>query len=247
MAPVTKVTNKHLLPVYTMNGAVPMIHFPIRTLVSSGIEDILIISSRQHSGQIIEHLGDGSDFGADFSYKVQDLDRVQLGIASALKLAKNFTRDERFAVILGDNFFEETFEEEFRFFNNHAHPRSASVFITQVDDPHRFGVPDFIDATNNTRGIESSSVRIKWVYEKPKQPSSDFAVTGLYLYTKFVYELADKLTPSARGELEITDITNHFASNIRLTHYELGEYWSDMGTPESMRRTQEYLRAPAYG
>ena len=222
MKPATSVTNKHLLPIYSNSGAVPMIFYPIRTLVSSGIREILVVSSREHSGSIIQNLGDGHMFGADFSYKIQDSDRVGLGIASALKLSQGFTGSGRFAVILGDNFYENSFIEEFLLFEKSS--AEAMIFTKKVDDPQRFGVY-----------YEGS------IEEKPKNPKSNMAVTGLYLYTEKVYEIASSLKPSGRGELEISDINNHYCQNNLAEIHEVPGFWSDMGTPPSMIRTQEFL------
>jgi glucose-1-phosphate thymidylyltransferase len=231
MMPCTKVTNKHLLPVYTDKGAVPMIHFPIRTLVGSGIENILIVSSRQHSGDIIEHIGDGYEFGADISYKIQDMNRVQLGIASALKIAQDYTKDEKLAVILGDNFFEEEFPDEFDEFH-YGNKHDAFVFLKQVHDPTRFGIIKW-------KGGQFDNVET--ILEKPTNPPTNFAVTGLYLFTKAVYSIAEDLKPSERGELEIVDIINYCIESGYFGHHHLEGFWSDMGTPDSMRRTQEFL------
>lgn len=221
MKPATSVTNKHLLPIYSASGAVPMIFYPIRTLASSGIKEILIVSSREHSGPIIQNLGDGHKFGVDFTYKVQDLDRG-VGIASALKLSEGFTAKERFAVILGDNFYEDSFPNEFSFFEKSGH--DAMLFLKHVEDPERFGVYH--------EGL---------IEEKPAKPKSDKAVTGLYLYTDDVYKVAAALRPSSRGELEITDINNHYCRTGRAEVRDIPGFWSDMGTPSSMIRTQEFL------
>lgn len=228
MLPGTKVSNKHLLPVYSNEGAVPMIFYPIRTLVQSKIHDILIISSREHCGHIIENLSDGSCFEADFTYKIQDLKHVKLGIASALRLARNFTNDEDFAVILGDNFYEESFEKQFQQFSEQS--QKAAIFLQEVADPHRFGVAVRQDGKLS-------------IEEKPCDPKSNLAVTGLYLYTKEVYQVADTLVPSKRGELEITDINNYYCERGMMTVHNLNGFWSDMGTPASMLRTQEFLNA----
>ena len=225
MAPVNAIQNKHLLPVYSkFDGAVPMIEFPIKTLVSGGIQDILIISSREHSGQIIQYLGDGSDFGADFSYKIQDLKKVQLGIASALSLAYNYTGDEDFAVILGDNIFADSFdltEQKFRY---------SHVFLKKVDDPQRFGVVEWEEVDKQRK--------IKKIIEKPVNPPSNDIVTGLYLFSSSVYELINQLEPSDRGELEIIDVINMFPE---FSYTEVSGFWSDAGTVESMLYTEDFL------
>lgn len=223
MKPATAVTNKHLLPIYSKLGAVPMIFQPIRTLVSSGVREILIVSSREHSGPIIQNLGDGHGFGVDFTYKIQDPDRG-IGIASALKLSEGFTRGNKFAVILGDNFYEDSFFDDFSSFEESNH--KAMIFTKKVDDPQRFGV------------YHEGSIE-----EKPTNPKSNRAVTGLYLYTDEVYGVAASLKPSARGELEITDINNHYCQHRQADVREIDGFWSDMGTPISMIRTQEFLNS----
>jgi len=226
MSPSTKVTNKHLLPVYSEQGAIPMIFYPIKTLVQSGITDILIISSREHCGHIIQNLGDGYNFGADFSYKIQDHNRVQLGIASALKLAKNFVNEENFAVILGDNFYEDTFSDQVKEWNMGESP--AAVFLKETTEIERFGC-----ATLKGNYITK-------IVEKPKAPESNWAVTGLYFYTPQVFEIAETLKPSHRGELEITDINNYYCPN--LLGVKLKGFWSDMGTPNSIAKIQEFMQ-----
>ena len=227
MRPATVVTNKHMLPVYSPQGALPMIFYPINTLVSSGVSDILIISSKEHSGHIIQNLGDGYGFGANFTYKIQDVNRANMGIASALKLAKDFTGDDPFAVILGDNFYEDDFETEFSSFCGSEH--AANIFLKEVPDPERFGVYH-----------EGSIV------EKPKEPKSNLAVTGLYLYRPDVYEVAESLVPSRRGELEISDVNDHYCSLGLMRVSTTDGFWSDMGTPQSINRTQEFIESADY-
>ena len=226
MKPATAVTNKHLLPIYSDQGAVPMIFYPIGTLVSSGIDEILIVSSREHSGSIIQNLGDGSEFGVDFTYKVQDPSRVGMGIASALRLSEGFTGDDNFAVILGDNFYEDCFKEHFLSFCSSG--MSSMLFVKRVEDPERFGV--YFDGH---------------IEEKPSNPKSNMAVTGLYLYTKEVYKVAKTLSPSGRGELEISDVNDFYCRSARATVMEIHGFWSDMGTPQSARKTQAFLNGSA--
>jgi glucose-1-phosphate thymidylyltransferase len=220
MRPATLVTNKHLLPVYSDEGAVPMIFYPIRTLVSSGVREILIISSREHSGAMIQNLGDGSQFGAEFSYRIQDGERP--GIAAALSLSRSFTGDGRFAVILGDNFYEDSFGEEFSCFE--GSDSLAMLFTKEVHDPERFGV--YHDGR---------------IEEKPTSPKGNRAVTGLYLYTEDVYGLAAGLTPSARGELEISEVNDSYCRSGMADVREVRGFWSDMGTPGSVVKTQNFL------
>ena len=228
MRPATAVTNKHLLPVYGPQGAIPMIFYPISTLVRSGTREILIISSKEHSGAIIQNLGDGFDFGARFSYRIQDVNRVEMGIASALKLARDFTGSDPFAVILGDNFFEDDFKTEFEEFAK-ATKQEAEIFLKPVEDPERFGV--YHDGR---------------IEEKPNQPKSNMAVTGLYLYHESVYEMAEKLIPSGRGELEITDINQEYCERQSMRISNVNGFWSDMGTPASIARTQDFVSSSGY-
>ena len=237
MRPATFVTNKHLCPLYSEEqGAIPMIYFPINTLVNSGCTEILIISSRRHCGPIIENLAAGHDFNASFTYKVQDVTHVPLGIASALKLAQDFTQGDPFAVILGDNFYEDSFVNEFASFEQSKHTE-ASIFLKQVPDPERFGVA-LVE--------ESGPMQRVWIEEKPKSPKSNWAVTGLYLYKPNVYEIAEKFDVSARGELEITDINNHYCERGFISVNYLKGFWSDMGIPESMIRTQQFIEQSGF-
>lgn len=228
MRPATAVTNKHLLPVYSNQGAIPMIFYPISTLVRSGARDILIISSKEHSGAIIQNLGDGFEFGAKFSYKIQDVHRVEMGIASALKLARDFTDAEPFAVILGDNFFEDEFKKDFEDFWGGSSDE-AKIFLKPVPDPERFGV--YHDGK---------------IEEKPKSPKSNMAVTGLYLYRRGVFDMTESLVPSKRGELEITDINQEYCEKGLMGIANIGGFWSDMGTPASIVRTQEFIGQAGY-
>jgi len=233
MMPSTLVQNKHLLPIYSLrNGAVPMIHYPIHTLKNSGISDILIISSRDHSGNIIEHMGDGDEFGVNLTYKVQEMDRNPTGIAQALKLAESFVGNQNFAVLLGDNYYEDTFKNEFKTFEelSKVNKQAASIFLKEVKDPERFGVAT-VDASGNVIEIE----------EKPLKAKSDLAVTGLYLYTPHVFSLIPNLKVSGRGELEITDINNWYVKNNSMSSHKLEGFWSDMGTPPSMIHTQNHI------
>jgi glucose-1-phosphate thymidylyltransferase len=221
MLPVTNNINKHLLPVYSNFGAIPMIYYPIFTLVKSGLKDILIISSKEHCGKIIENLGDGTEFEANFTYKIQDLSRKEPGIASALDLCKNFTEKDSFAVILGDNFFEDSFETEFQKFCGLS---KAAIFTKETNNANQFGV--------YSNGF---------IEEKPKVPKSNLAVTGLYLYTNHVYEVIKNIKPSDRGELEITDVNNFYCSQKSCGVFKTNGFWSDMGTPESICNTQNFI------
>jgi len=245
IAPFTLSTNKHLAPIYTYHqGAVPCIYYPINTLVNSGIHDILIITSTEHSGHIIETLKDGEKFNADFTYKIQVTDNPTkpLGIASALKLAQNYTNDDKFAVILGDNFFEDNFTAPINDFKNRT-DISASVFIKQVPDPERFGVATINGLYEHNEFITAS---VKDIIEKPKEPKSNYAVTGLYLYTPDVYNQLPNLIVSNRNELEISHINDFYAKNNQLICYLLNGYWSDMGLSESMIKTTEFINSRKY-
>lgn len=224
----TDVSNKHLAPVYSSIGAMPMIFYPIDTLLKSGITKILIISSQEHSGKIIEYLGDGKNLGVDFTYKIQNMKDTPSGIAAALKIAKDFTNNEPFAVILGDNFYEDSFSTVVKTFVKDKNP--ACIFLKEVEDIHRFGC-----ATVNQNN------EVTKIVEKPKNPESNLAVTGFYLYTNEVFKIADKLSPSKRGELEISDINNYFAEKGLLRSKTITGFWSDMGTPPSMIRTQNFI------
>ena len=219
LRPFTLKNNKALAPIYCKDGAVPQIFFPLQTLTRSGIDDILIITSRDYCGDIVEFIGDGEDFNCSVTYRIQEMDRPVTGIAQALKLAENFARDSSFAVILGDNYFEQTFEDEVRFFDDSIH--DAHLFMKAVADPHRFGVGVF------------DGDELLCIEEKPKKPKSNLAVTGLYMYTPDVFEQLPKFKPSKRGEVEITDVNNYYIKNGIVQVSVLKEHWQDMGTPES--------------
>ena len=232
MSPISKVINKHLLPVYsTKQGAVPMLYYPINTLVRSGISDILIITSDEAAGLIIETMGDGKKFGSkvDFTYKIQNMhDPLRpCGIASALSLSRHFVGDEPFTVILGDNFYENEFSFDF---NNFSKSRElAHVFLKEVYDPERFGV-----ATIENNKIIS-------IIEKPKHSVSKLAVTGLYLYKSSVFSIIDELKPSERNELEVSDVNATFLSSGDLCYSKIAGFWRDMGVPFSMRETEDFI------
>ena len=237
MLPSTKVINKHLLPVYSEQGAVPMIYYPITTLIKSGSTDILIITSDEAAGLMVETLGDGKRFGEDvtFTYKIQNMHDSSrpVGIASALKLSREFVGNDAFAVILGDNFYEESFSKEFSDFSNHHD--TAHIFLKQVPDPERFGV-----------AVVDENWHVKSIVEKPKAPASNFAVTGLYLYTPNVFDIAETLKPSARGELEVSDINEYYVRQGNMSATLIESYWSDMGIPSSMKKTQDWINENNY-
>lgn len=210
--PLTKVTNKHLLPV----GNKPMIYYPIEKLTSAGIEEILIVTGTEHMGDVVNLLGSGKDFGCRFTYKVQD---EAGGIAQALGLAENFCGDEPMTVILGDNIFEAGLSKALENFDGSG----AQILIKQVEDPERFGV------------AELEGDRIVGIEEKPDQPKSEFAVTGIYMYDPQVFDLIRNLEPSDRGELEITDVNNHYIKNGAMKYSILDGWWTDAGTPNRIK------------
>ncbi len=210
--PLTKVTNKHLLPV----GNKPMIYYPIEKLTEVGIEEILIVTGTEHMGDVVNLLGSGKDFGCRFTYKVQD---EAGGIAQALGLAENFCGDEPMTVILGDNIFEADLSKAIESYSGSG----AQILIKKVEDPERFGV------------AELEGDRIIGIEEKPDQPKSEYAVTGIYMYDSHVFDLIKTLTPSNRGELEITDVNNHYIENGTMKYSILDGWWTDAGTPGSYK------------
>jgi glucose-1-phosphate thymidylyltransferase len=211
--PLTKVTNKHLLPV----GREPMIFHPVRKLVEAGVREILIVTGTDHMGDVVRLLGSGKDFGCEFTYRVQD---EAGGIAQALGLARRFGRGGRLAVILGDNIFEASiaaFADDFR-----RQRSGAKILVKEVPDPGRYGVA----VTDGTR--------VTGTIEKPKNPPSSLAVTGVYFYDETVFDVIAGLKPSGRGELEITDVNNAYIARGDLTYATLPGWWTDAGTFESL-------------
>lgn len=210
--PLTKVTNKHLLPV----GNKPMIYYPIGKLTEAGIQEILIVTGTEHMGDVVNLLGSGKDFGCRFTYKVQD---EAGGIAQALGLAENFAAGDTMTVVLGDNIFEASLGQAIK-----NYPGSgAQIMIKSVDDPGRFGV------------AELDGDQIIGIEEKPDQPKSSYAVTGIYMYDSGVFEIIKTLEPSGRGELEITDVNNHFIKQGEMKYSVMEGWWTDAGTPESYK------------
>jgi len=210
--PLTKVTNKHLLPVYDK----PMIYYPLSTLIKAGISDIMIVSGRGHAGHFLELLGSGAEFGVRLTYEIQE---SAGGIAQALGLAEGWADDEEVAVILGDNIFQDDVRGEVASFSS-----GAKIFLKEVPDAYRFGVAELAD--NRVVSIE----------EKPKNPRTNYAVTGLYLYDPEVFSIIKTLKPSGRGELEITDVNNAYIRKGQMEYAILKGYWTDAGTFESLLR-----------
>jgi len=219
LMPLTKVTNKHLLPV----GQKPMIYYPIEKLTSIGIEEILIVTGVEHMGDVVSLLGSGKDFSCRFTYKVQD---EAGGIAQALALAEDFAHGHPLAVILGDNIFEGDLKEYADKFI--AQKNGARLLLKQVQNPRRFGVAEVLDG------------KVISIEEKPKEPKSDYAVTGIYFYDASVFDIIRTLTPSARGELEISHVNNAYITKGQLAYDILDGWWTDAGTFESLNKANEF-------
>lgn len=216
--PLTKVTNKHLLPV----GKYPMIFYAIHKLQQAGLEDILIVTGRAHLGDVVNLLGSGDEFGVSFTYKVQDQPG---GIAQALGLAEKFTAGDLMTVILADNIYSDdirTFVERFR-----EQGKGARILLKEVEDPQRYGVPEIMEN------------RIVCIEEKPVLPKSRYAVTGIYMYDSQVFDIIRSLKPSGRGELEITDVNNAYIDRNELQYDLLHGWWSDAGTHLSWFRANQ--------
>ena len=218
LRPLTSITSKQLLPVYDK----PMVFYPIETLVKAGIKDILVIIAPDYAGQFLNLLGTGEDFGAKFSYVIQKEPR---GLAEAFILADNFIDGDNVTMILGDNIFDEDFSKEIKNFNS-----GAMVFAKKVSDPERFGVVEF-DKNNKAVSIE----------EKPQKPKSNYAVVGLYTFDSRVVNYAKKLKPSARGEIEITDLNNIYLKKGELKVNIFDSLWEDAGTFDSLLRVSNIM------
>ena len=211
--PLTKITNKHLLPV----GRYPMIYYPINKLVEAGIKEIIIISGTSHMGSFLNLLGSGSQFGCSFTYKIQD---EAGGIADALKLAENFVNKEKFVCILGDNIFHMNINKIVDSYKNQD--EGAKILIKEVTDPERFGIAEI-------KGNKLVSIE-----EKPKKPKSNHCVTGIYMYDFQVFNFINTLKPSKRNELEISDVNNLYIKESLLTYDYLKDWWTDAGTFDSL-------------
>lgn len=220
LSPLTKITNKHLLPIYDK----PMILYPLETLKRSGITDIMIVCGREHAGHFMQFLGSGKEFGVHLSYALQDVNNG--GIADALSYAEAFAEDGPIAVILGDNIFECNFEKAVQKFR-----AGAIVFFKKVQDPKRFGVPVF----------SKDGEKILHIDEKPKKPKSSYAQTGFWILDTGVFSIIRSIHPSARGELEMTDVINHYIQNGTATFDIVKKAWLDAGTFESLFRASEFF------
>ena len=216
LLPLTRVTNKHLLPVYDR----PMVFYPLQTLVNAGITDILLVTGGANAGEFLRLLGNGKDFGLkhiNYTYQAGEG-----GIADALRLAEHFADQQPICVVLGDNIIETNILpacEKFRQQGSGAH-----IILKEVPDPERFGVPVFDDD------------RIVAIEEKPAKPKSSYAVVGIYLYDATVFDRIRKLKPSARNEFEISEVNNSYLADGALTHSFLDGWWTDAGTFESLLR-----------
>jgi len=223
--PLTKITNKHLLPVYDK----PMIYYPIETLVDAGIHDILIVTGGRNSGDFLRLLGNGKQFGAHLNYTYQE---GEGGIAEALGLAEHFAHGERICVVLGDNIVEGSISEAVGSFREQ--PSGARILLKEVPDAERFGVAEVVG--NRIAGIE----------EKPRRPKSNLAVTGYYMYDSSVFEKIHTLVPSERGELEITDVNNSYIAEGSMGFSYLTGWWTDAGTFDSLLRATNLVAEKAH-
>ena len=214
--PLTKVTNKHLLPIYNK----PMIYYPLQKLVQAGIRDVMLVTGGTSSGDFMRLLGNGREFGLrSLSYAFQENEG---GIAQALSLTESFAGKDRIAVILGDNLFEDSLKAASQKFAKQSN--GARIILKQVADANRFGV------------VEINRGKIKSIVEKPKRPKSHFAVTGFYFYDSQVYDIIKTLKPSRRGELEITDVNNEYLKRGCLEYDIIRGGWTDAGTFQSLLR-----------
>ncbi len=214
--PLTKITNKHLLPIYDQ----PMIYYPIQALVDAGIRDILIVTGGSYAGDFLQLLGTGRQLGIDnLSYTYQE---GEGGIADALRLAEHFSDGQKVCVILGDNIIEGSIKDAVNDFEKQ--PAGAKILLKEVHDPERFGVAEI----HNNYVVN--------IVEKPAEPKSNFAVTGIYMYDNSVFDKIKTLEPSSRGELEITDVNNAYIRERTLSYSFLEGWWTDAGTFDSLLR-----------
>jgi glucose-1-phosphate thymidylyltransferase len=219
--PLTKITNKHLLPVYDR----PMIYYPIQTLINAGIDDIMVVTGGSSAGDFLRLLGNGKEFGlSHLNYTYQE---GEGGIADALRLVEHFADDQPICVVLGDNIIEGNIKDVAEQYVQQG--GGAKILLKKVPDPERFGVP-VLDG-NSVLKIE----------EKPERPQSEYAVVGIYFYDPTVFDVIRTLTPSGRGELEITDVNNHYIDRGEMTWSELEGWWTDAGTFESLLRASVFV------
>ena len=219
LRPLTKITSKQLLPIYNR----PMIYYPLNTLIKAGIKEILIIVSPERAGDYLNLLGSGKEFGVKFTYEIQDKPE---GLAQAFIIGENFIDNEDVTMILGDNIFEDDFSEEIKNFKG-----GAKIFAKHVSDPERFGVVKF-----------DKAMKAEKIVEKPQEFLSNYAVTGLYVYDKRVVQVAKNMKPSARGELEITDVNNWYLEQGELSVAMVAGEWLDAGTFDSLLKAQNFAK-----
>jgi glucose-1-phosphate thymidylyltransferase len=216
LSPLTKITNKHLLPIYDR----PMIFYPIGTLISAGITDIMIVTGGNHAGDFLRLLGNGKEFGLKhINYTYQE---GEGGIADALSLAEYFAEGESICVVLGDNIIERNIAKAANDFK--AQKKGAKILLKEVPDPERFGVAEIVGG------------KLLNIVEKPEVPKSNLAVIGIYMYDSRVFDIVKTLKPSDRGELEITDVNNAYVREGTMTWEMLKGWWTDAGTFESLLR-----------
>ena len=221
LAPLTRITNKHLLPVYNQ----PMIYYPIQTLINASIKDIMVVTGGNSAGDFLKLLRNGKDFGLKhLNYTYQE---GEGGIADALSLVEHFAEGQPICVVLGDNIIEGNIAEAARAYRHQG--GGAKILLKKVHDPQRFGVPEI--KGKNILSIE----------EKPQNPKSEFAVIGIYFYDSNVFNIIKTLTPSGRGELEITDVNNAYIERGEMTWSELEGWWTDAGTFESLLRASNLI------
>jgi glucose-1-phosphate thymidylyltransferase len=229
LLPLTKVTNKHLLPV----GRYPMIYHPLMRLRQAGISQIAVVTSPEHMGDVVNLLGSGRALGLDLTFRVQD---EPGGIAQAMALCENFVGGEPVVVFLGDNILEDNISPEVEIFKREIarHGHGARVLLKEVHDPERYGVARF-------QGED-----LVEVIEKPLDPPSNYSVTGIYMYDNSVFDVVRGLSPSRRGEYEVSDVINWYASRRRLTHGILKGWWGDAGTLEGWHDANHLAAGLAY-
>ncbi len=220
--PLTKVTNKHLLPIYNE----PMIYYPVKTLAAAGIRDIMIVVGGESIGDFLRLLGSGKEFGVNLTYRCQE---GAEGIPVALALAKEFAGGEKIMVVLGDNVMDESLKDEAQKFEGST-KSGCHIFLKEVHDPQRYGV------------VELKGDKVVAIHEKPAQPPSNLCVTGVYMFDSTVFDVIPTLKPSKRGELEIVDVLLHYLRESRLSWSRLKSYWTDAGTLEAWFEANSIVR-----
>lgn len=222
LRPLTKITSKQLLPIYDK----PMIYYPLETLLKAGIKEVLIIIAPDYAGHFLNLLGSGKDFGAKFSYEIQEEAR---GLADAFIVGENFIGEDDVTMILGDNIFDHDFSDDIKNFDG-----GARIYAKKVEDPERFGVAEF-----------DEDMKVISIEEKPEKPKSDYAVVGMYTYDNSVIQKAKNLKPSDRGELEITDLNNVYLKESKLKASIIEGVWEDAGTFDSLLRAGMIMQEKA--